>query len=160
MKKDEIVVEKQINTNDMIQSSSTKFLAQGTVSASGIVVDTSNKIVKQIFNTTSAQVINEIEVYTNTKRNTNVIVRVGGTYQPSSLSTNRVLVAFNLAQIIIQFTLLKSMVVCINFGWIFTIIAKLFNKGNRNNGWLETTYIDTSLRIGRGNKGTLFILTR
>ena len=33
-------------------------------------------------------------------------------------------------------------------------------RNSRENGWLETTYVDEQWRIGRGNKGTLFILTR
>ncbi|MFM7384513.1 MAG: PAP/fibrillin family protein, partial [Microcystaceae cyanobacterium] len=27
-------------------------------------------------------------------------------------------------------------------------------------GWLETTYLDNDLRIGRGNEGSVFILAR
>jgi len=27
-------------------------------------------------------------------------------------------------------------------------------------GWLETTYLDENLRIGRGNEGSLFILAK
>jgi hypothetical protein len=27
-------------------------------------------------------------------------------------------------------------------------------------GWLETTYLDANLRIGRGNEGSIFILEK
>ena len=33
-------------------------------------------------------------------------------------------------------------------------------KGTKEAGWLETTYISKNMRIGRGNKGSMFILTR
>jgi hypothetical protein len=42
---------------------------------------------------------------------------------------------------------------------LFDAIAVL-RGGITDNGWLETAYLDSDLRIGRGNKGTLFILTR
>lgn len=31
---------------------------------------------------------------------------------------------------------------------------------NREPGWLEVTYLDKDLRIGRGNQGSLFVLTK
>jgi hypothetical protein len=134
------------------------FRAKGTVSAGGIVIDTSNKLVQQIFDIQQQSVMNEIQLYTNSNNNITIVARAGGTYQPSSIQSNRAIIAFNIAQIRIQFN--ERIMICLNFGWIFTIISILFQKGNRNNGWLETTYIDTTLRIGRGNKGTMFILTR
>jgi hypothetical protein len=47
----------------------------------------------------------------------------------------------------------------INLGFLFPALAFL-RGGTKDNGWLETTYLDSDLRIGRGNKGTLFVLTR
>jgi hypothetical protein len=35
----------------------------------------------------------------------------------------------------------------------------IFNKDNQQ-GWLEITYLDANLRIGRGNEGNVFILER
>ena len=33
-------------------------------------------------------------------------------------------------------------------------------NSNDQQGWLDTTYIDADLRIGRGNEGSLFVLTK
>ncbi len=33
-------------------------------------------------------------------------------------------------------------------------------NSNQQQGWLDITYIDTDLRIGRGNEGSLFVLTK
>lgn len=65
----------------------------------------------------------------------------------------RAVVAFDRADIA-----LKSGVV-LRLGFLFSIIAA-FRGGIKDNGWLETTYLDDEMRIGRGNKGSLFILTR
>lgn len=36
-----------------------------------------------------------------------------------------------------------------------------FNIGNRDRqGWLDITYLDDDLRIGRGNEGSVFVLTK
>lgn len=36
-----------------------------------------------------------------------------------------------------------------------------FNLGNRDRqGWLDITYLDNDLRIGRGNEGSVFVLTK
>ena len=33
-------------------------------------------------------------------------------------------------------------------------------NSDRQQGWLEITYLDHDLRIGRGNQGSLFVLTK
>lgn len=33
-------------------------------------------------------------------------------------------------------------------------------KSDQQQGWLDTTYIDRDLRIGRGNEGSVFVLTK
>lgn len=48
--------------------------------------------------------------------------------------------------------------VALDISGLFAIRALL--KGTKESGWLETTYISENLRIGRGNKGSLFVLTR
>lgn len=37
---------------------------------------------------------------------------------------------------------------------------RLWNNKNDNPGWLEITYLDDNLRIGRGNQGNVFVLER
>jgi hypothetical protein len=147
-----------------------RFQAQGTVSAAGITIDTSssNALVQQIFYTDTSTVMNRIYFTKSTITNQNndmvdtdncnmKYALAGGTYRRSTIQPNRAIVAFNTAQIRIPTKFNKT--ITIPLGWIFSVVA-LFRKGNRDNGWLETTFIDPSLRIGRGNKGTMFILTR
>jgi hypothetical protein len=155
-----------------------RFQARGTVSAAGITIDTSrnNALVQQIFNTDTSTVMNRIYFLNNPvnnnenddnsdkndDNNNNSQLKyavAGGTYRPSTVQPNRAIVSFDTAQIRIPTQLSSWTMITIPLGWIFSIIA-VFRQGNRDNGWLETTYIDTSLRIGRGNKGTMFILTR
>lgn len=119
--------------------------SKGTVTAAGLTVDTSNRVVKQVFDIETSSVYNEVELDFG-------IGRAGGTFRESPTVPNRALVSFNEASI----TFKNGFV--LDLGWIFTIIA-IFRKSNEN-GWLETTYLDSELRIGRGNKGTMFILTR
>ncbi len=33
-------------------------------------------------------------------------------------------------------------------------------NSDKPQGWLDITYIDNNLRIGRGNKGSVFVLTK
>ncbi len=140
-----------------------RFNAQGTVSAAGITIDTSNQtLVQQIFNTDASTVMNRI-YFSKSSNNVNSndsnlrYAVAGGTYRPSTQQANRAMVAFDTAYIHVPIG--NQTTITIPLGWFFTVLS-LFRKGNRDNGWLETTYIDTSLRIGRGNKGTMFILTR
>jgi hypothetical protein len=79
-------------------------------------------------------------------------VCVAGPFRPSDNVPNRAIVAFNRASI----TVGKSLT--LELGFLFEILAAI--RGSKETGWLETTYIDEDLRIGRGNKGTMFVLTR
>ena len=117
-----------------------KFDAKGSVSAAGIKVDTSNRLVQQIFDIDGARVTNNIVLDWGN-------VKVSGTFRQSPNVANRALVAFDTAEIS-----LGDSGPSVNFGGVFSILA-FFRGGERDNGWLETTFIDESLRIGRGNKG-------
>ena len=122
-----------------------RFNAKGSVSAAGINVDTSNRVVKQIIDTQGEQVTNDITLDFGR-------VVVGGPFRVSPNVPNRAIVAFNKADI----TLNNGFV--IRLGFVFAILAKI--RGSNDNGWLETTFLDDDIRIGRGNKGTMFVLTR
>jgi len=122
-----------------------QYNAKGTVTAAGITVDTSNKVVKQILNIDKSTVTNDVTLDFGR-------VVVGGPFRPSSNVPNRVLVAFN------QATIIFNNGIEINFGFVFDIIRSIQNS--TENGWLEVTYVDDDIRIGRGNKGTMFVLTR
>jgi PAP_fibrillin len=111
-------------------------------------VDTSNRVVQQIFDMTTSSVYNRVEL------DFGIIGRAGGTFTQSSSVANRAIVSFNEASI----TFTKNGGFVIDLGWIFSIIGTIRNS--KDNGWLETTFLDSDMRIGRGNKGTMFILTR
>ncbi len=53
----------------------------------------------------------------------------------------------------------KILGVPVRLSWLFDIIKKV--RGDQpGTNWLDTTYIDDMCRIGRGNKGSIFVLTR
>ncbi|CAB9523676.1 lipid-associated protein 3, chloroplastic [Seminavis robusta] len=122
-----------------------QFNAKGSVSAAGINVDTSNRVVKQIINVQESVVFNEIDLDFGK-------VQVGGPFRKSDNIPNRAVVSFQTCNITLNsgFTL--------NLGFLFDILSLV--RGSKDSGWLETTYIDSNMRIGRGNKGTMFVLTR
>lgn len=127
---------------------SSAFKAKGTVRAGRITVDTSKKPTQQVFDIENTTVQNVVESDDN-------IVSVGGTFRVSPNVSNRAIVAFKYG----AFESKSISFLKINFDIIFQLAAKF--RGSDDSGWLETTYVDgEELRIGRGNKGTLFILTR
>lgn len=118
---------------------------KGSVNAAGIKVDTSNRVVKQILDIKNFIVTNKIDLDFGT-------VCVGGPFRQSEKVANRAVVSFKQCEI----TLNSGLV--LNLGFLFSILA-LF-RGTDESGWLETTFVDSTMRIGRGNKGTMFVLTR
>jgi len=125
-----------------------QFNAKGTVSAAGITVDTSNRPTQQII-----QLSGDDSTVTNTVQvNDWCKVLVSGKFRPSPNVPNRVIVSFDTAQITLQDT------VTLDLGFAFAIAAVI--RGSKDNGWLEITYCDDTLRLSRGNKGTMFVLTR
>eukprot|EP00977_Amphora_coffeiformis_P016322 scaffold5017_cov171-Amphora_coffeaeformis.AAC.11 len=119
---------------------------QGAISAQGIKVETANRVVKQSIDAAKARVTNEISLDWGD-------IVVGGRFRKSESVPYRAVVSFDQADIFLTSQLKISL------GWLFAIIAAT-RGGNKENGWLETTFIDNDIRIGRGNKGTLFVLTR
>jgi len=79
-------------------------------------------------------------------------VRVGGSFRLSEKNKRRAVVAFNICKIGTKFG------INLDLGFLFKIQAAL--KGTDESGWLETTYLSENVRIGRGNKGSMFVLTR
>ncbi|NET74533.1 MAG: fibrillin, partial [Sphaerospermopsis sp. SIO1G2] len=47
----------------------------------------------------------------------------------------------------------------IESGTKFTAFDSLINN-DQQQGWLDITYIDNDLRIGRGNEGSVFVLSK
>jgi hypothetical protein len=118
---------------------------KGTISAAGIKVDAANRVVKQIFDVSSGRVDNSVEQDFGT-------INVGGSFRVSETVPNRAMVAFDKCELALNSG------VKFNLSFLFSVLAVV--RGTKDNGWLETTYLDGNMRIGRGNKGTLFVLTR
>ena len=118
----------------------------GSVSAQGIQVNTDKgRPVKQIFDFEKGIVTNEVEADFG-------FVSVGGPFRPSGNKYNRAIVGFVQGEIQFKFGYTLPL------NWIFDIIAKV--RGTTDSGWLETTYVGPDMRLGRGNKGSMFVLTR
>jgi PAP_fibrillin len=151
-----------------------RFAAKGTISAAGVTVDTSNRVVRQIFHISNSTVVNTVttELFGRPAQ-----ITVAGSFRSSDRVPNRAVVAFDTARI--EFGTLTgaggdnsaaeteagsassssfSSFFRIDLSFVFALLA-LVRRSN-DNGWLETTYIDDRVRLGRGNKGTLFVLTR
>ena len=103
-------------------------------------MDTSNRAAKQIIDVSKAYVANEVDLDFGH-------VAVGGTFRQSEKAPNRVVVSFDKVEI----TLNNGPK--LNLGFLFSLRALV--KGTAETGWLETTYVDNNMRIGRGNKGKI-----
>lgn len=47
----------------------------------------------------------------------------------------------------------------VTIDWLFPLISSL-KKGSEPISWLETTHVSETLRLGRGNRGSIFVLTK
>jgi hypothetical protein len=70
---------------------------------------------------------------------------------------NRSLISF---QGLIQYTDPDRLITAIENGQKFTAIDLAIDRQNKSPAWLEVTYLDDTLRIGRGNEGNIFVLTK
>jgi hypothetical protein len=122
-----------------------QFKGAGAVSGGGIKVDASSTPALQSFDVANSRVTNEVIAGIGT-------VTVGGTFRPSTTVPNRAIVAFDTGKIALDLGL------TLDISFVFDILGAI--KGTKEAGWVETTYISDDMRIGRGNKGSLFILTR
>jgi len=122
-----------------------QFTAEGSVSAAGVTVDTPNRRVEQIFNLATKRVANRVFPEWG-------IITVEGSFRVSSQVPTRAVVAFDKATIQVGDT------ITLNLGFVFGLLSII--RRSKESGWLETTFVDEDLRIGRGNKGSLFVLTR
>lgn len=89
------------------------------------------------------------------------LVSVGATFEP--VSERRVNVRFDRSiiglQRLINYHSPQSFIQQIEAGQRFPAID--FNiPGREQRGWLEITYLDEDLRIGRGNEGNVFVLAK
>ena len=122
-----------------------KFKAAGSISSGGIPVDASKNIPKQSFDIVKSRVKNEIRTAIGQ-------VTVAGRFRQSNAVPQRAVVAFDTAKIELSIGLI------LDISFLFKVRAAV--KGTEESGWVETTYCSDDVRIGRGNKGSLFVLTR
>jgi hypothetical protein len=137
--------------DEQLNSPSYTYKNNGAIGAVGIKVSTANKVTQQFFDVTASRVTNTVEQDFGR-------VRVEGSFRPSTSVPTRAIVAFDTATITVDNNFLGGGGLEINLGFVFSALSVI--KGTKDNGWLETTYLDDQLRIGRGDKGTMFVLTR
>lgn len=89
------------------------------------------------------------------------IISVVASFEP--VSERRVQVKFERSILglsrLVGFNSPSSYIQQIESGKKFTAIDFPINSTNQQ-GWLDITYIDNDLRIGRGNEGSVFVLTK
>ncbi|MGK3734888.1 MAG: hypothetical protein ACI8RD_000120 [Bacillariaceae sp.] len=110
-----------------------------------VKVDTSNKLTTQTIGVKD-------NIFANAVKQNFGTIEVKGKFELDSVP-NRIIAAFDTGTL----TLNNGFV--INFSILFALRSML-KGGMKAMGWLETTYLDNDIRIGRGNRGSLFILTR
>jgi hypothetical protein len=93
----------------------------------------------------------------------NGIVSIAATFTP--VSESRVNVQFNRSVIglqkFIDYSTPDRLITAIENGTKFTAIdLPITRREGRDPAWLEVTYLDESLRISRGNEGSVFVLTK
>jgi hypothetical protein len=120
--------------------------SEGSVAFLGLVqVDTADK-------TTTQTIGVETKLFANAVEQDFGTIEVKGRFELDSVP-NRIVASFEQGSL----TLNNGFV--LDFSILFRLRAFLRN-GQTAGGWLETTYLDEGLRIGRGNRGSLFVLTR
>ena len=89
------------------------------------------------------------------------LVSVAATFEP--VSEKRVNVIFERSIIGLQrffsYNTPKKFIQQIESGKKFLPLDFKIDRGEQK-GWLETTYLDEDMRIGRGNEGNVFVLTK
>jgi PAP_fibrillin len=93
----------------------------------------------------------------------NGIVSIVATFTP--VTESRVNVQFNRSVIgfqkLIDYSTPDRLITAIETGKKFTAIDLPINRpADRDPAWLEVTYLDESLRISRGNEGSVFVLVK
>jgi len=132
----------------------------GVVNASGLAIDASidSKPV-QVVDVAGGRIANEVK-FDLPLGGGRAYVRVAGEFEraPPPAPARRALVEFDCLEL---FTAEGRRV--LSLGWLFALIRTLrpaLTNGADSSSWLETTYLSDRMRLGRGNKGSVFVLTR
>mmetsp|Transcript_33947 Transcript_33947/g.56133 ORF Transcript_33947/g.56133 Transcript_33947/m.56133 type:complete len:268 (-) Transcript_33947:302-1105(-) len=132
------------------------------INASGIVVDaaTLRKPVQEI-DVRRQRIANEL--YRPLPLGQSAIIRVAGSFapRPDQASGRRAYVNFDSLEFFLETD--AGALRVLSLGWLFDIIQRVrpaLTDGDADGPWLETTYLSDRVRLGRGNKGSIFILRR
>ena len=132
------------------------------INASGIVVDaaTARKPIQEI-DVRRQRIANEL--YRPLPFAQNAIIRVAGSFEPrpDQASGRRAYVNFDSLEFFLETE--AGVVRVLSLGWLFSLIRAVrpaLTDGDADGPWLETTYLTERTRLGRGNKGSIFILSR
>ena len=132
------------------------------INASGIVVDaaTARKPVQQI-DVRRQRIANEL--YRPLPLGQNAIIRVAGSFapRPEQAVGRRAYVNFDSLEFFVETD--TGAVRVLSLGWLFALIRAVrpaLTDGDADGPWLETTYLSERVRLGRGNKGSIFVLSR
>ena len=122
------------------------------VNASGIALDIDSKLPIQAFDVPNGRVANEIgfDAFGG------CTVRGSGGFQRGA-NGRRADVLFDNLEV---FSSSNKRV--LTAGWLFSLInaVKPDLRGEGGEAWLETTYLSPTMRCGRGNKGSVFVLEK
>jgi hypothetical protein len=93
----------------------------------------------------------------------NGVVAIVAKFTP--VNESRVNVQFNRSlvglQSLMKYTTPDRLITAIESGQKFTALDLPINRSaDKEPAWLEVTYLDDTLRIGRGNEGNVFVLTK
>ena len=132
-----------------------------SVNASGLVIDadTSKKPVQQI-DFARGRIGNEIKA--NLPLLGSAIVRVAGSLDSDASKGRRAYVEFDSLEVFRENDS-GGMNRVLSAGFLFSLIRKVrpaLTNGADEGSWLDTTYANERVRLGRGNKGSIFILSK
>jgi hypothetical protein len=132
------------------------------INASGIVIDaaTDRKPIQEI-DARRQRIANEL--YRPLPFGQNGIIRVAGGFapRPEQASGRRAYVNFDALEFFLETD--TGAVRVLSLGWLFALIRAVrpaLTDGDADGPWLETTYLTERVRLGRGNKGSIFVLRR
>ena len=130
----------------------------GAVNASGLVINTSEeRLPVQEIDTANMRIGNEIAF---DALGQSIVVRVAGSFLPDASNGRRAIVNFDTLDV---FLLGSTSRRALRAGWLFSLVRSLkpdLASGDSYAPWLDTTYISQKVRLGRGNKGSIFVLQK
>ena len=131
------------------------------VNASGIIVDTTKAPPVQVVDVASQRVANEIRF--ELPLGITGFVRVAGSFELDASNGRRALVEFDTLDVFTFGSETAEGQRVLRAGWLFKVVKMLKPSalnGDDSASWLDTTYLSPRVRLGRGNKGSVFILER